>query len=78
MHLNVPPDLETLIKDAFRAASMQALKTCSVALLKPRTPRKVGPMRSGRRYRVTSTKDICRPNAESSLTERKSARKYRP
>jgi hypothetical protein len=46
MQLNVPPDLEALIKNAFRAAAIRVLKTYSAALLKRRTPKKAGATRN--------------------------------
>ena len=47
MQLNVPPDLETLInKNASPAAAIRALKMFCAALLRPRTPRKAGPMKN--------------------------------
>jgi hypothetical protein len=68
MQLNVPPDLEALIKNAFRAAAIRVLKTYSAALLKRRTPKKAGATRNAVPCALMSRKAIYRPSAENSST----------
>jgi len=76
MQLNVPPDLETLInKNASPAAAIRALKMFCAALLRPRTPRKAGPMKNAVRCPPISRKGTySRSEASLSAAHRPGAR----